>query len=654
MRKASSPISNNKQSMTATRKKSSSQMPKRESDAAPLQTKLVDSKSELTQPDRKRVAVQFEMKFEGYLDQARKEGTFALTGQSEKVYAEKLALGVEYALYLNFWGSGNKPSEQYSNKVRAIMFNTKSNPDLRQRLITGELSPNELSKMSSDDMASKELQEKKAEMMKSVEKQHTLIQEEGPRIRRTHKGEEVVDSDTHMNDSTEATFTAPIRKRPSEVDTAVKEQSPELPPAQSPEPVELPERIAEPPKEPKKPLKIDTEATSPPNATIERKSSSTFNINDVWSGVKTTDPEHRNRRQSRPSEPPAQSLQQHDADIERLLKDEKSEDEEPYSPKDFPTDPDAPVWHGKVAMPNIAGFSGSGKHAGGANLNTSIPWSRLLPPTLTIEGRIQTNKADEYLCGIRYSQTTEFTVVSVTANDDEEEQRSFEKLFRYFQDRGRYGVITKNPVANVKDAYVVPLDFNTEKKPEFIELLDDCKLEFPSPERKLLLCFVIKVNNSPSAAQQTPQQPEVGTLNSPITATGQQSTPVSGHAGFQGSPPNLPYPPAPPQYSNYVSSPPAHGAYGTPHPPPPYPNQPPQQQGYTGPTGLTAARQALGELANAPAVKELLQQAPNSGIPEFEVVRQLLENVPASRTDYRMLAGMLTQKLQQQQQNGQP
>ena len=613
-----------------------------------MQTKLVNTISELQNQDRQRTAIGLKNRFEGYLDQAKKAGNFTVNGQSESTYAEQLALGIEYALYLNFWGSGSKPGEQYGSKGRQIFHNTMSNADLRHRVLTGALSPNELCKMSSDDMASKKRQETDAEILRAVEKQHTLIQEDGPRIRRTHKGEELVDNDTHMADSNDTTFTAPIRKRPSEVDTALKEASPELLPTQSPEPVELPESIDEPAKEVKQPLKIDTQATAPPVVPVERKSSSTFNIHDVWSGVKATDPEHRNRRQSKPTEPPAQSLQQRDAEVDRLLTDEKSEDEEPYSPKDFHSGPDAPIWHGQVAMPNIATFSGSGKHAGGADLNKSIPWSTLLPLTLNVEGRIATSKADEYMCSIRFSQTSEFSIVSVTANENEEEQKSFEKLFHYFQDRNRYGVITKKPVANVKDTYVVPLEANVEKKPEFIELLDDCKLEFPSPERKLLLCFVIKVNNSPTAAQQTPQQPEVGALNSPAIATGQQPTPISGHPGFQGSPPNIPYPPTPAQYSNYPGSPPAQGTHVPPHPLQPHL----QQSTYTGPVGLPAAQQALGELSNAPAVQTLLQQAPNSGIPEFEVVRQLMENVPACRNDYIMLHKMLTAKLQEQ--SGQP
>lgn len=488
-------------------------------------------------------------------------------------------------------------------------------------------------------------------MKQEAEKQHMLIQEEGPRIRRTHKGEELVGDETHVADSTEATFAAPIRKRPSEIDTTMKGDSPEPMSAQSPEPVELPEQIGEQPSEDKKPLTIDTQASPPASAASERKTPSTFNIHDVWSGVKEKNVEQRSHQPPKPSEPAAPPVkQQPDADIDQLLNDDEPEDEEPYSPVEYTADPNAPVWHGRVDMPNIAQFSGKGKHVAGANLSANIPWSQLLPAGLTIEGRIHTNKADDYLCGLRYSNTTELCVIAVTSNETAEDLDGFDKLFKYFTERARYGVIAKNPVSSVKDTYVVPLEAGTAKKPEFIELLDDCNIEFPAPERMLLLSFVIKMNNSPST-QQTPRAPDVGSLNSPVTTSGIQPTPISGHPGFQNSPtPNLPFQP-PPQYSNYAGSPPpAQGAYMPPQPQQaPFPNQHPQP---FGPTGIAAARQTLGELATEPAIAQLIQEAPNSGVPELLIVKELVQNVPAAKTNFGMLSGMLMQRLQQQQGNG--
>ena len=648
MRKGSSPATATKPSIPApTRRKSGGPTPvKRESNAVTLQTELVSTIEELQSLERRRVAGAFVKLFETQVKQAQNEGSFSLAeGQNENEYALKLALSVEYAIYLNYFGTSSKPSDQYSDKFRAVLHNVKANASLRDRLLSGELSPNDLSKMSRDDMASKELQEEKAKMMKEVEKQHTLIQEEGPRIRRTHKGEELVDDQAHVTDSTDTTFSAPIRKRLSEIDTTMKEESPPPISAQSPEPVELPERVGEPAPEAKQPLTVDTQGSPQSASAPERKSSAAFDINKVWSGVNAQDPEQRSRQPPRPSEATAPPVkQQPDAEIDQLLKDEEPEDDEPYSPVDFTADPNAPVWHGKMSMPNIANFLGKGKHVAGANLSATIPWSQLLPATLTIEGRIHTAKADEYLCGLRYSNTTELSVIAVTPNENTDDLNQFDKLFKYFTERKRYGVISKNPVTSVKDTYVVPLETGTAKKPEFIELLDDCRIDVPSSERMLLLSFVIKLNNSPST-QQTPRPPEIGSLNSPTNATGSQATPISGHPGFQNSQ-SLPFQPPQP-YANYAGSPPqAQGGYMPPHgQPPPYNNQ--QSQPY-GPIGMEAARQALGDLVNAPVITELLAEAPNSGVAELLIVKELLQNVPASQTNFAMLRGMLAQRLQQQ------
>ena len=637
---------------TSNRRKSSGPATgKRESNATTaLQTELVERIDELQNTSRQKIAAGLLKLFEPQVKQAQKDGTLALVeGQDTDNFALNLALRVEYALYLNFFGTAELPSHDYKDKFSAINHNIKANASLRDRLLNGELTPNDLSKMSRADMASKELQQKKAEMLKEAEKQHMLPPpEEGPRIRRTHKGEEIVETEASDADNADTTFTAPIRKRPSQIDTSMKDASPDPLSATErtqEEAVELPERVGNEEPEEKPPLKIDTDAPPSADAALERKSSSTFNIQNVWSGVpKEPDPE-RARRLSRPSEPVAPMVkQQPDAEIDRLLQEPEEEDDA-YSPVDFVADPSVPIWHGKMSMPNIATFHGRAKYAAGANLSTSIPWSQLLPSILTIEGRIDTTKADEYLCGLRYSTTTDLSVVAVTTNENSEDQAQFDKLFKYFTERKRYGVISKNPVASVKDTYVVPLEAGAVEKPGFIELLDDCHIDFPPSERLLLLSFVIKMNNSPGA-QHTPRAPDVGALNSPITANHSQPTPIGGHPGFHNSPtPSLPFQPPLPaqQYNNHAGSPPqAQGAYMPPQPP--HQGQAPPNFGMI---GLEAAHAALGDLVTAPVIGDLLKEAPNSGVAEFRVVRELMLNVPASQNNFNMLRGLLTERLKQ-------
>jgi hypothetical protein len=612
-----------------------------------LQTELVDSVDALQSDARKRIASALIKLLADCTKHAQEQKSFVLLpGQSSDAFGNKLGLAVEYAVYLNFWGNAAEPSPQYTEKFRTIHHNVKANQELRDRLLNGSLSPNELSKMTSQEMASKELQEEMAKMKKDAEKQHMIIQEEGPRIRRTHKGEELVGDDSQMAVGTDSVFApTPVRRRPSELDpNAPKPASPTAGSPLSPVPIESSETVTRsPPAASAQPLTVDTNAHSPPG--LEKQPSSAFNIQNVWSSVSgpATDAQHQQtpQRQQSSSKPV-----QADADIDHLLKDEEPEDEEPYSPTDYTADPNAPVWRGKLGMAIVAEFNGVAKHVAGANVSSTYPWSQLLPLTLAIEGRIDVERASEYICGLRYSNTTDVSVLAVTPVDgDPDAKVHFNKLFDYFTERKRYGVIGKNPVSAVKDTYVVPLEAGMTKKPDFVELLEHCTIEDPIPERMLLLTFVIRSSADVQSAQATPRNHlDGGAAASPGTPAQAQYPPhVPAHP-----PTHTPAGPQPSPVPGY--QPPMHPYNGSPAqhqqgfmpPPQPYQQPPP-----TGPVGLEAARQALGDLADVPSVGELINEAPNTGVLEFQIIRELLENMPASRNDYRMLRDMLAIKLQQ-------
>ena len=354
-------------------------------------------------------------------------------------------------------------------------------------------------------MASKELQEKTAEIKKDAEKQHIIQQEEGPRIRRTHKGEELVGDDAQMNIGSDSVFApAPVRRRESQIDpNAPKAGSPQDRSPISPVPVELPDNVGEQvePAPAGQPLTVDTNARPPLG--IERQPSSAFNIQNVWSSVSgpVGDAQHQ-QPQERQSD--QQKPIQTDPEIDHLLKDEEPEDEEPYSPIDYAADLTAPVWRGKMAMNNVAGFSGLGKFVAGFSLDSRFSWSDIVPSNLLIEGRIDIDRASEYICGLRYSNTTDVTVVAITPADDEGARSEFDKLFEYFTERKRYGVVSTQGNSAVKDTYLVPLEAGAAKKPDFVELLEQCTLEDPTPERMLLLTMVIRSNPDAPSAQATP------------------------------------------------------------------------------------------------------------------------------------------------------
>lgn len=629
-----------------------------------LQTELVDNISELQSDIRKRAATALVKLFVESTHQALKQNTFKIPpGQTLEVLGLRLGLSVEYALYLNFWGLTGDPSPEYGNKLRMMLHNVKANPMLRDRLLTANLSPNDFSKMDSFDMASKELQEKTKEMMEEAEKQHMLVQEEGPRIRRTHKGDELVGDDSQHTTSAEAIYPHPPRRRES-ILAAPRQSSPEQLSPQTADRVELPPEVSytEAPPTPSvtRPLALDTKI-SPVHANgAEPKTSSTFSIQNIWSSVDSPQsPDTNKQRAHQISQPsprtteqmPKGSGAQVDAEIDHLLKDEEAEEEEPYSPTDYELEPGT-LWRGAISMPGVAEFRGTARFIAGADLSAVYSWNQLISPTLSIMGRIQVETATQYLCSLRFSKTTELSIIGITPGEIPGDEAEFNKLFEYFTDRERHGVVNAktSPFPAVRDVYVVPLDSGVAKKPDFLELLDDVHLEEPRPSRMLLVAYVIKAkadsNNAMSSTHATPHHLDSTAVASPISA----QTPFQNRNVLPaGNPGSHTSPITPYAGGSYGNSAQQQQQFTTTqhqlHPPPHYNNSSPV-------TGIEAARQVLGDMASLPAVGELLAAAPSTGIVEFGHIKEVFESIPASQKDFDMLVGLLSARMQQRPVGG--
>lgn len=202
----------------------------------------------------------------------------------------------------------------------------------------------------------------------------------------------------------------------------------------------------------------------------------------------------------------------------------------------------------------------------------------------------------------------------------------------------------------VKDTYIIPVEAGVGKKPEFIELLENNAIEDPTPERLLLCTFVIK-STATSSAQATPKDQNPASITaSPMAANNAQSfgspaqqqtpypIPATGHpAGSHISPtPSF----IPPNLPPYMSPAGQQQQYS----PPPPPNQasylPLHSQIPL--TGAAAAAQILGpHLSKTPAVEQLLVQVPHVGVPELNVVRDILNRTPDAANDI----GVLTKAL---------
>lgn len=542
----------------------------------------------LMNPARKSAATALIRLFVDQITAAQRRGSYTPSaGHSAEDAARQLGLSIEDAMYQSFCGRAGEPTEPYKLQLRTILFNVKKNPSLRDRLLVGSLSPESLARMKPEDMASEELQQKDAEIKRESERQHVIIQEQGPRIRRTHKGEELVEDETH-NAATESVFSAGPR-RATEADGSPGNQSPLTPKVQQ--------------------------------SNHGRGHSPTGGHHDhVFPEVST------NIREPVPHGGKIQA----DAEIDQLLRDDEPESP-PYSPKDF--NDDGLVWRGKVAMIPVSEFTSSAKHVGGADLSGRIPWSQLAPPTLLVDGRIDIQLASSYLCGLRFSSSTDVSVIAISSPDLPGERAGFDKLFDYFKNRSRYGVIGKHPLSAVKDTYVIPIEAGTTTKPEFIELLENNTLEDVTNERTLLVVFVVKTGESnPPSVQPPSHRPsqEPGVSASPLTAAGATPQQPPFMTPGHGSTPQVA--PTPPTTLGGAAPNPAAYAQQPATQPGQFPGF--QQQALT---GVAAAIQVLGAQVNAPAIQQLLKTAPNVDVAQLNVVRDILARQPAAAANYEAL-----------------
>lgn len=580
---------------------------------------------EISNPSRKSAATALVRLFISQISGPQARPAFKLPdGKSAEDVARQLALSIENAMYQNICGGAGDPTEPYKSQLRTILFNVKKNASLRDRLLVGNLQADALSKMSSQDMASEELQQRDAEIKREAERQHTIVQEQGPRIRRTHKGEELVEDENQQVASEPVFSTAPTRRSLAEVDGSPGAQSPTSPGNQQQQP--------------------DVDGARKPQPTDAKPT------HDEHFPPRGHSPGGTSHEQVFPEmaahirEPVPTGKVQADAEIDQLLKDDEP-DSPPYSPKDYHDE--GAIWRGKVIMNPIAEFSSSAKHVGGADLSGRIQWSQLIPSTLLIDGRIDVQLATNYLCGLRFSSSTDVTVISISAPESPKERAGFDKLFNYFQDRKRYGVIGKHPLPAVKDTYLIPIEAQSTKKPEFIELLENNSLEDPTPERVLLVVLAVKTGDSNPPSVQPPshypsQEPAASasplTVGAPTPHQSQFLTP-----GPRGAS-QMPATPSPFDGTSQAQTP-----YGQQHQPQPfqsspqYPYQPSANQNQAPVTGIAAAVQVLGAQASSPAIQQLLQQAPNADVTQLSVIRDILLRRPDTAANYDMLMRELVQ-----------
>lgn len=604
----------------------------------------------------------------------KSQGLDLSEGETEEDVAEKLALQVERAVFdTHPVGKGQK---EYTQQIKSLTFNLKNNPELCHGLLGGIHLPTTLAVMTSEQLASAELQRQTAEMRARAEKQSILYTSDtGVRVRRTHKGEEVVEDENMVHDAPIPLAGGP-RRDGAQAARADDDQAPLVKrESMSGERGELKGR--------------SLKGRSPPSqghSQLPSPSQPNFDISKVFSTVRSPTVGH-NRKPSVPAI--NTSGPGFDPDVDRMLEDDN--ESPPYSPTEEAQDPDV-VWRGSLAMTSIADFQATAKHIGGANFATFAPWAKLIPKSLTVAGRIPQQSAIEYLCSLRYSNLTDIVVVSIAPASPDSRQ-DFLNLIDYFVSKKRYGVVGNKVAGNVRDTYLVPVPAGEGGHPEFMLNLVDNYIPKSRTEPMLLAVFVYR--NDPDQLKKTLEAIAAQTAGAAATPTpgpggygGQRSNSTSGPAFSpatpqgpvapqqpqqpqqQARPPPPPRPPHPPPQQHVGGALQSTTPVPIPQPPYPYrPNQaspsgavqpPPAPASAPTPTptpqaaqvteaqryqaqaaGQAMAQEVLGGLISAPTVQFLLPQAFLMTRREWEVIKTIYECEPRSRDDLQCLGALL-------------
>lgn len=547
-------------------------------------------------------------------------------GETAKSLASRFALHITLAAVSHF-GEPTTGDAEVSKRLRSIIFNVKKNVLLVDRLLSGSLKSQDLATMPIDEMASEDKQREFAAMREAAEKQMILTEEAGPRLRKTHKGEEIVGEDNF--DSHE--YKQPeLRERESIDDTQM----------QSPVGMRAPESPVD---ATRASIAVDT---ATPHTDHLRRASTNFDINSVFDKVRSPQNDQQAflpRRQSSMQVQEKSQAPVQDADVDRLLKDEDNDVEM----SGYSSDPTV-CWQGSIGMQSMQPFDAVARFVAGGDFGQVVPWDKLISNNLSVQGRIESSKGDDYIRGIGTQSETYDVAILALSPVTTEGRAVMDHFFTYFHTRHRWGVVPVEEFGNdiMRDLYIIPIEAGGSNLPPFIDMLEYCSIETPRKEHMVLLALVAKL---PEVKPQLPPTEHFERFPANEIAAGQVAQPANGPSTTN---------PHAPQYSPMTTSfpPQPQGQYGNPFAQPPAsiptPQQPqhhtPQQQAHPAPPGIPRhhliprALEILGPHIDEPVIVQILDMnvTGNQAVSETIMVnlRHICDENPEARTDINVLS----------------
>ncbi|ORY95327.1 transcription factor S-II, central domain-domain-containing protein [Syncephalastrum racemosum] len=378
--------------------------------------------------------------------------------KKEEAEASELAIKIEETMYEELGDphasfaqtKGRVCGERYKHKFRTLLHNLKdkANETFRRRVVTGELTPQDLVKMTSEDMANPELRTMSESLREKALKNTILKQENVPLIKKTHKGD--IEMISHHDDI--QSVPEPDRKRirtfhPPPIDPP---QQPAATDAEAEEMEAMVERMLA--NSERERLRKQEEEQGAENANANAEDDAPYDPMNP-----TLD-----------NDVPSQQFYQDEDDDEQLEYDDQgnmitrrrrteSANTEPTTP---PMPPPAEshlppvVWRGRVNMPQESDFAAHARQIGGRTLSEA-EWQDVLSPTMWVEGRIRTKVVTDYVNQMQYSSSREIVLLEIRA-DSPDDYKKAQYLVNYFDKRQRYGVVGRNKL-KIKDFYLLPL-----------------------------------------------------------------------------------------------------------------------------------------------------------------------------------------------------
>ncbi|RUS28759.1 hypothetical protein BC938DRAFT_481476 [Jimgerdemannia flammicorona] len=484
--------------------------------------------------------------------------------------SDRLSRSIELAMFEQLAdpnpSGAPKCGERYKGKFRSLLFNLKdkANEGLRLRVVTGELPPEELVRMSAEDMANPALKSMSEVLRKRSIKDSVLkTQPVVAFIKKTHKGEVYMSTEPTMayereekeNDRLPGLMEIDVEK----VRLAEKENinsgpvviSPTTPTTRTDTLEEILARMGngsgdEPTRKGKR-ASVDF----PKEWQSEKKTrmSPKFDLDDDMFDLRSDSDEDMEDLRLRAKRKRDLSMQEDSTIIDKSSRSPNYTPYTPsppnsshtpnYSPPPSPSFPTGPIWRGKLQMAQVAQFEAVALQIGGRLNNgndVSVMWEGVLSAsTIAVEGRIPVDRVTDYLTQTQFSSTKELTLIefrpviedSVVTGVNEAEvdggfteegsdkireakmddnSARFDTLLEYFSSRSRFGVVGVKHMPIVKDMYIVPLRKDAPL-PDCLVTMEHQLVE-GNRDRNMMLGIVVVNKKLPPSTKKSVRKPK--------------------------------------------------------------------------------------------------------------------------------------------------